>query len=209
MRNTKRELPWKLKAEIISKFSNSLRISGYNEKFRMEVIQSAVRGYEAQCDRADRGEVPLHRPRSFDQTERRKSKLMKPSSWYRPADTVLFCPPSPGGELRDIIQNVVTSEAAVLRMTVRVIETGGISLKQSLVRPDLTGCYWDDCWLCECGVKGASHTRSSAHYGGRCLECDKLGKRASYDGDTGKSGYYRTKQHQKALENANLNNALA
>ena len=86
---------------------------------------------------------------------------MKPSSWYRPADTVLFCPPSPGGELRDIIQNVVTSEAAVLGMTVRVIETGGISLKQSLVRPDLTGCYWDDCWLCECGVKGASHTRSS------------------------------------------------
>ena len=73
MRNTKRELPWKLKAEIISKLSNSLRISGYNEKFRMEVIQSAVRGYKAQCDRADRGEVPLHRPRSFDQTERRKS----------------------------------------------------------------------------------------------------------------------------------------
>ena len=66
LRNTKRELPWKLKAEIISKFSNSLRISGYNEKFRMEVIQSAVRGSEAQCDRADRGEVPLHRPRSFE-----------------------------------------------------------------------------------------------------------------------------------------------
>ena len=38
---------------------------------------------------------------------------------------------------------------------------------------------------------------------------DKLGKRASYDGDTGKSGYYRTKQHRKAIENANLNNAFA
>ena len=100
----------------------------------------------------------------------------------------------------------ITCPNLLIRFSARC---GWTVVKQSLVRPDLTGYYWDDCWLCECGVKGASHTRSSAHYGGRCLECDKLGKRASYDGDTGKSGYYRTKQHRKARENANLNNAFA
>ena len=145
-----------------------------------------------------RGPAPqasLLRPDREEEVQTDETKLLVSPGWH----SVILSP----------VSDVVTSEEAVLGMAVRVIETGGISLKQSLVRPDLTGCYWDDCWLCECGVKGASHTRSSAHYGGRCLECDKLGKRASYDGDTGKSGYYRTKQHRKARENANLNNAFA
>ena len=28
---------------------------GYSEKFRLEIIQSAIRGYENQCEAADRG----------------------------------------------------------------------------------------------------------------------------------------------------------
>ena len=86
---------------------------------------------------------------------------------------------------------------------------GGMSLKQILVKPDLTGCFWKDCWLYECGVKGASHTRASVHYGGRCFECDKQNITAQYDGDSGKSAYYRTKQHRNAIENANTKNAFA
>ena len=60
-------------------------LSGYSEKFRLDTIQSAVRGYENQCAAADAGIKPLHRPREFQSEERRKNKLLSKTSWYRPA----------------------------------------------------------------------------------------------------------------------------
>ena len=71
-RNTKRELHAEHMPGILSKFSNEMKLSGHDAKFRLEVIQSAVRGYERQCDRADRGITPLHRPRSFEREKRRR-----------------------------------------------------------------------------------------------------------------------------------------
>ena len=55
---------------------------------------------------------------------------------------------------------------ADLGLTTKIIETGGKSLVQHLVRLDLTGCYYFDCYLCESDVKGCgSHTtRSGVHY---------------------------------------------
>ena len=44
LRNTKREIPWKQKAEILSEFVNKMKISGYSECFPLETIQAAVRG---------------------------------------------------------------------------------------------------------------------------------------------------------------------
>ena len=55
LRNTSRELPWQLKADILSKFSHKMIMSGYNAMFRLEIIQSADRGYDRQCDAADQG----------------------------------------------------------------------------------------------------------------------------------------------------------
>ena len=42
LRNTKRELPRKQNADIHSEFSNKLMLSGYSEKFCLEIIQSAI-----------------------------------------------------------------------------------------------------------------------------------------------------------------------
>ena len=54
MRNTKRELSWSIKREILTEFSWSLYRSGYPEQFRLEVISSVISAYEMQCARADR-----------------------------------------------------------------------------------------------------------------------------------------------------------
>ena len=210
LRNTSRELPWSVKAEILSEFSHKMMLSGYNEKFRLEIIQSAVRGYDRQCDASDRGIKPLYRPREFQAEERRKSKLLSKTSWYRPASAVCFIPATPGAELSNIIQNIVTEESSRLGLTAKIIETGGKSLKQHLVRQDLTGCFYPDCYLCECGDKGASHTRSGAHYSGICLICKDNNKQARYDGETGKSAYYRsTIGHKKDIIDKNEKNAFA
>ena len=58
-------------------------ISGYSEKFRLDIIQSAVRGYERQCLEADAGGRPLYRSRSYQQADRQRKKLLMPSSRLR------------------------------------------------------------------------------------------------------------------------------
>ena len=185
-------------------------LSGYSEKFRLDIIQSAVTGYERQCERADSGGTPLYRPRSYQQGERRKKKLLTKTTWYRPADAVCFVPATPGAQLAKEIQEVVTEEAARLKMTVKVVETGGLSLKQQLVKMDLTGCFYPDCYVCESGGKGgASHTKSGAHYSAICKLCAEKGVNAIYNGESGRSAYFRSKQHKSDITNCRTSNALA
>ena len=83
MRNTKRELSWSIKREILTEFSWSLYRSGYPEQFRLEVISSGISAYEMKCARADARVAPLHRDRHWDKEGRRKKKLLARTSWYR------------------------------------------------------------------------------------------------------------------------------
>ena len=138
MRNTKRELSWSIKREILTEFSWSLYLSGYPEQFRLEVISSVISAYEMQCARADAGVAPLHRDRHWDKEGRRKKKLL--ASWYRPRDAVGFFPATPGQELARTIQEIVDEEGERLDLTVNIIETGGQSLRSQLVRTDLSSC---------------------------------------------------------------------
>ena len=60
LRNTKRELNWAIKREILTEFSWSLYKSGYSEQFRLGLISSGISAYELQSARADAGVVPLN-----------------------------------------------------------------------------------------------------------------------------------------------------
>ena len=103
----------------------------------------------------------------------------------------------------------MSEETARLSLTAKVIEKGGVSLKNNFVRMDLTGCPYDDCYLCETGIQGASHTRSGIHYSGTCTLCEKDGISARYDGETGRNGYWRsTKFHKKEILKNDLKNAF-
>ena len=74
-----------------------------------------------------------------------------------------------------------------------------------LLNLDLTGCWWEDCFLCKCeargGPKGGSNTRVGATYAATCLEYGGKDDKAVYDRETGRSGYYRaTKGHKADIE---------
>ena len=71
-------------------------------------------------------------------------------------------------------------------------------MKQELVRMNLSGCWYPDCYLCKGGEGGASHTRSGVHYSGTCTLFADQGIVARYDGESGRSGYYRTKQQNNS-----------
>ena len=74
---------------------------------------------------------------------------------------------------------------------------------------DLNGYFYPDCYLCEGGAGGASHTRSGVHYSAVCSLCAEMGVSAVYNGESGRSGYYRTKQHKSDIINSRTTNAFA
>ena len=91
-------------------------------------------------------------------------------------------------------------------------------MKQHLVRTDMgrtVPCAMGDCPICltnpgEGG--GLRHQRSGALYSGSCLICKALhGEEfeALYWGESGDSGYVRTKSHLDSIERRDLNNAFA
>ena len=135
---------------------------------------------------------------------------MTKTSWYRPFNAILFVPATPNGELQKTIQKIVTEEAARLNLTAKVVESGGVSLKQQLVKTDLTGCFYPDCYLCESDSKGGSHTKSGVHYSGVCVLCAENGTISRYDGESGRSGYWRaTKFHKNDILTNSDKNAFS
>ena len=111
LRNTSRSLPWATKVDILTRFSNDLRLSGYNQQFREKVIKSAITGFQRQCEAADNGGTPLHRPRSYHREERRKKKLIAKTSWFRPThDVVAFFPATEGSWLVNGVKKIMREE---------------------------------------------------------------------------------------------------
>ena len=138
---------------------------------------------------------------SLREGERRRRKQIKKSAWFRPSDSVLFCPATPNSELATRQRKVVEEEGRRLGVKVRVVERAGMSMRQQLVRTDLSAhlpCPQPDCYLCitNPGMGGGlKHHRSGALYTGVCKICPEDDFTAIYTGESGYSGYTRTREH--------------
>ena len=60
---------------MLSEFSARLRDSGYNQRYRQEVIQSVLRGWEKMVEEQEAGQRPINRARSWQEAERRKVQI--------------------------------------------------------------------------------------------------------------------------------------
>ena len=96
----------------------------------------------------------------------------------------------------------VDIEMKKIKMSAKIVETAGISIRDQTVALDLTGCVFPDCWACESGEKGGSHTKRGPGYSGKCLDCGEDNITAGYDGESGFSAYNRFKSHQTSTKNA-------
>ena len=218
LRNVRPDKLVERKGELLTEMAEGMKRSGYPEDYRKEVLEASIVGYKKQVTASEAGEKPLYRPRWWRKQERAKSKMLKKGSWYRPSDTVLFVPSTPQEELANKVKEIVGEESKRLNFKVKVVERGGMTMKQHLVRTDMgrtVPCAMGDCPICltnpgEGG--GLRHQRSGALYSGSCLICKALhGEEfeALYWGESGDSGYVRTKSHLDSVEKRDLNNAFA
>ena len=96
-------------------------------------------------------------------------------------------------------------------MSIRVVETGGVSIKSAIINQDLTGCFFDadTCMPCRDGMSTASHTRRNVLYKGTCLICKAMGIKTEYWGESGSSARHRFSEHEDDILNLRTKNAFA
>ena len=68
--------------ENVNEIVLRIQYSGYSEKFKCEVVDSALKAYRARKKADQEGERPLHRPKKWRREEREQEKMRKKSSWY-------------------------------------------------------------------------------------------------------------------------------
>ena len=70
-------------------------------------------------------------------------------------------------------------------------------------------CGQPDCPLCRAGLKGCGHRRAGVVYKGTCNICEAKNITASYFGESGFSGFYRSNVHEREIRDKDLENAFA
>ena len=125
--------------------------------------------YEKQLARDEAGTCPLYRPKGYMEKERKRKKILKRTSWYKPFMTVLFCLPSSGSKLALELRKVVKEETKGKDWQVKVIKRAGLKLMHQL--PSLrepTECSKDDCFTHTSGGRGDCR-KEGVLYRGTCL----------------------------------------
>ena len=201
MLNCSRDLPWQITSNHLSKFSARMQFSGYNHKFRVEVIRSALNAYNKLRNQETNGERPLYRPKSWNSQEREKQRKAKKLDWYKKGgkESLMIIPKTPGSRLLRMYQEEVKKSGLPIYIT----ERAGIQLKRHLQRSNPfqpERCSRSDCLICGSGGKGPCRT-NGVNYTITCKDCeeDNRDQEHIYIGETSRTAYLRGIEHMQDL----------
>ncbi|PFX11602.1 hypothetical protein AWC38_SpisGene24595 [Stylophora pistillata] len=100
--NCSRELRWEVVVAHFNHMMLRLQFSGYDQKFRKEVVRSALAAYNRLVELDANGEKPLYRPRGWKAHERARERTKRRDNWFRKGgyETVIFVPATPGSQIK-------------------------------------------------------------------------------------------------------------
>jgi len=224
LENTSQNVPWARRAQLLSRFSLRMKHSGYNERFRLNIFQSALKNWDKKLTQDQTGERPLHREKSWRRGERRREKEKKERTWYAERTSndayttfPIFCPATPNGALAKSWRKIATeiAEQSEGRVNPKIVEQGGIPIKNVLCKKspaEGNECGKADCPVCLSGKSKGKNclkvTQGGAGYIIRCMTCDEQQVNAIYHGETGRTLYSRLTEHRRGHEKKQDTNPL-
>jgi hypothetical protein len=192
--NCRTELPWEVVVGHVNHMMMRPQFSGYNAKFRTEVVKSALEAYD-DIQRLDScGEKPMYRPRQWRRVDRAQEKRKKRDTWYKKGgyESVIFAPVTP----KSILKQRYEREVRRIGLNIKIVEQSGVTLKRQLQRSNPFKeklCQRQECLICQSGGKGECNA-TGVTYELVCQEC-----KDKYIGETSRSVYSRGKEHLHSL----------
>ena len=217
LRNTKIELGVEVQKIHLDRYMLKLKNSGYSQKFRTEILNSAFKAFQKMKDDDKSGIKPMYRSREWNQEERTLMKAKKKVNWWNTDKStvqyksVLFVTPTPGGVLAKELQK---REAELNRNTderIKIVEKGGLKIKDILGAKDpfkKSNCSEKTCPLCtesefidiQTEERKISCRANNVGYRWLCVTCKEKDIVKVYEGETGRSARLRGSEHLKDLE---------
>ena len=197
------DLPWEVTRKHVETFVLRMQYSGYKQKFRAEVVKSALKAYRNIINLDSQGRQPLYRPKDWKRKERQEERRNKKVNWYKKGGnlSVIFVPATPTSELRKRYEKVVKETG----LGIRVVEKSGRMMKSIVQRNNPFASRKcrdsDTCMVCSNG--GGQCRRENVTYKINCSECDYV-----YHGETARNAYTRGNEHLSALNKNDKNSVL-
>ena len=138
LRNTKKELGQEVQIKYLNLFMLNLKKSGYDKKFRKEILDSVLKAHKKMVEDDEKGIKPLYRSRHWNAEERKMLKSKKIKNWWNTANSkiqyksVLFVTPTPGGILMKDVQRREAELNKNDKERVKIVEKGGLKMKNML-----------------------------------------------------------------------------
>ena len=202
LKNCSLNLPWERKKKHIEDFCLRMQFSGYDKKFRAEVVKSGIQAYNTMRINDEKKITPLHRPRKWRQQEREKEKRAKKENWYKKGgyESVVFIPATPNGELKKRMTEKIKNS----RVKLKVVEKNNTTMKKLFqkARLDRVPCADDSCNICKTDEKYMCR-QESVTYEIKCQGCGDI-----YIGETSRTAYTRVSEHMTAYEDKAENSVL-
>ena len=206
--NTSRRLDWdSMTAPILTEYMGRMLIAGYDESYRRSCLAHALRIYDSMVLDDVEGRRPIHRPKDWDREERIINKKSKKYSWSTKGGYTapILIPATPKSELLHLLGKVAEEEA-IPGLRLKVLETGGVTVKRSIQKSNplaSPGCTEDVCLACQRGRgEGGPCRKSNVGYQMECMLCedaatqsDDQSLRTTYVGETSRNIYSRGKEH--------------
>ena len=224
LRNTKVELGITTQRKYLNEFMIKLMNSGYDKKFRIEIVNSTMNAFEKILEEDKNETKPLYRSRLWNHEERIKSKDLKKQNWWKNEKgpdykSLLMVPPTPGGVLvKDLTEREKElNKSGTERM--KIVESGGIQVKSLLVSKNpfkSTTCTQKWCPLCKKSdmidsnyeKKNVPCNTNNIGYRWICELCETKNSIKVYEGETSRSGRIRAKEHIAAFKNKKSDSVL-
>ena len=125
LRNTHPDLEWEQKAHHLTFFDNQLRISGYSQAYRTQIIQGAISRYSTMLDQHNSGQKPLYRTRQAIVNQKASKAGKTAASWFvkDKVRQVINVPATPGSGLARSVQRALTGFKGPDKGETKVIES--------------------------------------------------------------------------------------
>ena len=181
-----------------------MKISGYSQKFRTECLLSAKNAYKILLEKEKSEGSPLFRTRE-EMIAAKLKKNRASSDWWKSSTnvskqftSVLFVPPTPGGELAKRLKKRESELNSGHKMNIKIVEKGGIKVKNILVRKDPfppLRCSESNCPFCNQSPQIVTQVkqRCSAHNVGYRIQCQDC--EFTYEGETFRKISVRAGEH--------------
>ena len=198
------DLEWDKVIPHLNNTMKRLQYSGYNKRFRCEVLKSAIHAYKTIRDKDKNGIQPLYRTRSWKKEEREKEKKKKKTGWFRKGGyrSVIFVPTTPGSKLKKLYEDTIKEN----KVAIKVVERSGTTIKRKIQKSDPLGkgkkCKNnEDCLICMNGGKACRKDGITYE-----IECEECGDK--YVGESSRNAYTRGNEHMKEYKNKCKNSIM-